>query len=138
MSVKMVKANIIDLDTGEKTALNPKPNSRCLFKDMFKYKNYEIQLRLDNNNNPSVDPVLDADIEDLTTGKLIKHGTWHHTEKQYNHELNIYMYSFNFEGLPLKLSVEITYQLQLKSDAMVVTDKLTLTLVRGENEKINP
>jgi len=51
------------LDTGEETVLNPKEKSRCFFFDWFRYKNYDIQFRLDHNNNLNVDPVLDVDIK---------------------------------------------------------------------------
>ena len=137
MTVKLVKATLINLDTGEETVLSPKEKSRCFFFEWFRYKNYDIQFRLDHNNNLSVDPVLDVDIKDTVTGKSIEKGVWHNNKKKYDPIQKIYMYSFNFEDLHFRLNTALTFQLTLTSDAMIVADKCTPTLVRGENES-NP
>ncbi len=137
MTVKLVKATLINLETGEETVLSPKEESRCFFFEWLRYKNYDIQFRLDHNNNLSVDPVLDVDIKDGATGKSIEKGVWHNNPKKYDSIQKMYTYSFDFEDLHFRLNTKLTFQLTLTSDAMIVTDKCTPTLVRGENNS-NP
>jgi hypothetical protein len=80
--VEIVNVTLIDLETGQQTVLTRrkswggKGESRCFFMERISYKNCSIQLRLDPNDNPSVDPVLDANIFDQS-GKEIKKGSWH-------------------------------------------------------------
>jgi hypothetical protein len=101
--------------------------------EWFRYKNYNIQFRLDHNNNLSVDPVLDTDIKDATTGEPIKKGEWHNTTKNYDPQKNTYNYSFKFEDLHLMLNFALTFQLTLTSEAVCVTDYLKLQLDKGDS-----
>ncbi len=98
------------------------------------YKNYKIQLRLDNNNDSTVDPILDADIKDATTGEPIKKGAWHHTEKMLDAQSNAQIYFFKFEDLPLKLKVVRNCQIQITSTA-VITANVETKPTRGQSEK---
>src|SRR3989304_6969620 len=69
---RIVKVEMINCDTGEKEILHEKNSKeRCRFLKMFPYKNYEIQLRLDNNFKATEAPTLDADISDLSTNKFL-------------------------------------------------------------------
>lgn len=151
MSLKMVKATLIKLETGEEIPLKPNEINRCFIMDWFEHEGYDIQLRLDNNKNPSANPVLDADAypheEPINgkrkhTGERIK-GEFHHTDKKYDPISQQWTYTFELDlvklglakiGTPLtlKFKTTVTYQLTLTSDVMIVTDKCTPTLVRGE------
>jgi hypothetical protein len=128
----VAKVVLVDLDTGEETILKGKERSRCFFVDWFSYKNYEIQLRLDYNENPSVDPVLDADIRDSATKQLVKKGAWHHTYKEHDSQSNMNIYTFTFEDLTLRLYTKTTHQQTITSNATFV-GSLKTTLVRGES-----
>jgi hypothetical protein len=156
MSLKMVKATLIKLDTGEEIPLKPNEINRCFIMDWFEYEGYDIQLRLDNNKSLSANPVLDADAflheEPINgkwkhTGKQI-YGKFHHTDKKYDPVSKEWTYTFELDlvklglakiGTPLTLKfiATITYQLTLTSNAMIVTDKCTPTLVRGDDNS-NP
>lgn len=137
--VEILSVTLIDLETRKETVLTRKKNwkgtdSRCFFNEWIEHKNYRIQLRLDTNDNPSVDPVLDADIIELATGKKIKNGTWHHTQKEYNSQTNSYIYTFKFEELQLLLNFAIAYHQKL-SEKIGFVDSLTVRLVKGRPEE---
>ncbi|MCW4001497.1 MAG: hypothetical protein NWE93_14800 [Candidatus Bathyarchaeota archaeon] len=134
---------LIDLETGKKTPLtrkkswSGKKDSRCFFMEGIHYKNYSIQLRLDPNDNPSVDPVLDANIYDQA-GNEIEKGSWHHTEKEYNSETNSRIYTFKFEELQLLLKFAIGYH-QALTEAVGLVDNFIVKVVRGNlQEKKDP
>jgi len=90
----------------------------------FIYKNYEINLRLDyqqggySHNN---EPILDADIRNNDTGKVLsKKAPWHHTKKSYDSELGMETYLFEFEGLEIKLIIKRIMAKTFSSDAVLV------------------
>jgi hypothetical protein len=137
--VEIVKVTLTDLETGTQTVLTRKKSwcgkkdSRCFFMERIPHKNYSIQLRLDTNDNPSVDPILDANIFDQT-GKEIKKGSWHHTQKEYNSQTNSYIYTFKFEELQLLLTFAIAYQQKL-SDKLGFADSLEVKYIKGSFEE---
>jgi len=117
---------MVDVDTNKETILIRKKNSkdedsRCFFIDWFRFKNYEIQLRLDNNNDPTIEPVLDADIRYFDTKEPLRKEKWHHTEKKYDQQLNKAIYDFKeLEGLHLRLYQIYTKIMTITSDATVI------------------
>ena len=126
----MVKATLVNLETGEKIALSPKTDSRCFFLNWFRYKNYDIQFRLDHNNNLGVDPVLDADIRDVVTRKLLKPAKEHHTKKEYSSQTDSTIYTFEFEQLRLLLNFELAFQ-ATATESVIVNDHFSYKLVKG-------
>ena len=137
--VEIVSVTLTDLETGKQTVLTRrkswggKKDSRCFFMERIPHKNYSIQLRLDTNDNPSVDPVLDANIFDQT-GKEIQKGSWHHTQKEYNSQTNTNIYTFKFEELHLLLTFAIAYQQKL-SDRLGFVDSLEVKYIKGGFEE---
>jgi hypothetical protein len=137
--VEIVNVTLTDLETGKQTVLarkkswGGKKDSRCFFMERIPHKNYSIQLSLDTNDNPSVDPVLDANIFDQT-GKEIQKGSWHHTQKEYNSQTNTNIYTFKFEELQLLLNIAIAFQQKL-SESIGFVDSLTVKLVKGRPEE---
>jgi len=99
---------MVNNDTKEEEVLYERRGSRCRFKRWFPYKNYEIQLRLDYNGKPNEAPILDADIRDTTTGKLVKRDLWHHTEVKHDAASNTDSYIFKFDSLVLRFCIITT------------------------------
>src|SRR3972149_1829065 len=121
---------MINCDTGEKEILHEKNSKeRCRFLKMFPYKNYEIQLRLDNNFKATEAPTLDADIRDLSTNKFLpKNSFQHNTPKRHDPVLNMDIYDFRFEGLIMRLYAVTTSQIAISSNAATIDNlKTTLT-----------
>lgn len=115
ISVKMVK-----LDTKEEEELYMREgNDRCQFKEWFTYKNYKIQLRFDYNGKPNEAPILDADVKDTTTGKLIKNGPWHHTKVKHDATSNTYIYPWKFAGLELRIFLITTWAIDYGLDTIL-------------------
>ena len=110
-----VEVTLVDVNTGKETVLHKKKKSngeysRCFFMESFTYNNYEIQLRLDYNWKPDEDPTLDLDTTDVTTGKVIKTETGHHTKKTYDPKSKRFIYDFNFGTLHLRLYTRGTFE----------------------------
>lgn len=100
----ILEVTLID-EKGNERPLKWKKNSHCLFMEPFGHGDYEIHLRLDLKDMMNGDPVLDADIKDKKTGKMIKkESPWHHTQKKYNPKLNKELYTFKFTDLQLRFS----------------------------------
>jgi hypothetical protein len=106
----IISVAMVNADTKEEEVLDTKEGSRCFFKKRFRYKNYEIQLRLDHNRKPDEPPMLDADIDDITTGEHLssKRSQWHHTEAKRDDASKTDVYTFKFDGLELRLSIITT------------------------------
>jgi hypothetical protein len=123
---------MINCDTGQTEVLHEKNDKkRIRFMKWFHYKNYEIQLRLDNNFKPTIPPVLDADIKDLNTNKLLPKNLFqHHTDKKYDPNLNMDIYDFKFQSLVMRLYTVTTAHASLSSSFTIV-DSLKLTLTSG-------
>ena len=130
----IVKVTMANVDTGEETVLIKKENSkredsRCFFVDWFPFKNcevspfkdYEVQLRIDDNNTSNVDPILDVDIRDKDTlENLPKDPKWHHKHKTYDPKLDRYIYDFKgFANLEFRVYTKITRELTKISNAKV-------------------
>jgi hypothetical protein len=117
LSVKMV-----NLGTKEEEELYKREgNDRCQFKEWFTYKNYKIQLRLDYNGKPNETPMLDADIDNLTTGEHLcpKGEQWHRTEQKHDATSDTNVYDFKFEGLELRLSLITTWAIGFGLDTIL-------------------
>jgi len=112
---------VVNVDTKEEETLyKRKGNDRCQFKEWFTYKNYQIQLRLDYNGNLNEAPILDADVKDMTTGKIIKKSPpWHNTEAKYDATSKINIYAFKFDGLELQLSIITTWAMGASVDTIL-------------------
>jgi len=114
---------MVNVDAGEETVLFKRKkskgeDSRCFFREWFPFKNYEVQLRLDYNGKPNVDPTLDVDIRNK--GTLIEKGSWHHTEKKYDPKLNMYIYDFKgFDNLAFRVYTRTTLEMTIKSDTTI-------------------
>jgi hypothetical protein len=107
---EITKVEMIDAETGKEEVLYERDNKkRIRFMKMFRYKNYEIQLRLDYNFKPTVPPILDADIRDLSTNEFLpKNSFQHNTPKKHDPILNMDIYDFSFAGLTLRLFTRTT------------------------------
>jgi hypothetical protein len=114
----VVTVKMVNLDTGQEEELYSRPHSECQFRKWFPYKNYEIQLRLDYNGKPHEAPVLDADIKDTNTGKLIKKGPWHNTEAKHDTTSNTYIYPWKFDGLELRIFLKTTWAIGIGLDVI--------------------
>jgi len=117
ISVKMV-----NVDTKEEEVLHKiKGRDRIQFKEWFAYKNYKIQLRLDYNRKPDEPPMLDADIDNITTGEHLcsKRSQWHHTEAKRDDASKTDVYTFKFDGLELRLSIITTRAINFSIDAII-------------------
>lgn len=101
---------MVNADTKEEEVLDTKEGSRCFFKKRFRYKNYEIQLRLDHNRKLDEPPMLDADIDNITTGEHLcsERSQWHHTGTKRDDASKTDIYTFKFDGLELRLSIVTT------------------------------
>lgn len=101
---------MVNADTKEEETLYTIMGSRCFFKKRFRYKNYKIQLRLDYNQKPEEQPMLDADIDNIATGEHIcpSKSQWHHTEAKRDAASKTDIYTFKFERLILRLSIVTT------------------------------
>jgi hypothetical protein len=84
MGPYIISVKMIEINSGDEEILYKRQGSRCHFKKWFSYNNYEIQLRLDWKDIINKEPMLDADIRDKTTGKLLRNGKWHHTKMEYD------------------------------------------------------
>lgn len=116
----VISVKMVNLDTKEEEELYKREgNDRCQFKEWFTYKNYKIQLRLDYNGKPNEAPILDADVKDTTTDKLIKKGPWHHTEAKHDTKSNINIYAFKFDCLELRLYLITTWAIGYGLDTIL-------------------
>jgi len=116
-----ISVRMVNLDTNEEEVLSEKKyKKRCRFKEWFRYKNYEIQLRWDSEDIANGEPKLDADIKDKTTGKLLKgKRIWHQTEMKYDTQAKRKTYTFDFEGLRLRLYIIRTMRKDFSVDAIL-------------------
>jgi len=113
----VVKATLIDLDTGTETVLVPKDGSYCHFvpdNQRQKWGAHEIRFRLDwADRNPSDDPTLDADLFDACGIQLTKPqrskliGGSHHTERSWDASAQVRAYRFQVSGLSLTFVVRM-------------------------------
>ena len=112
---------MVNLDTNEEEVLSERKYKRCRFKEWFRYKNYEIQLRWDFKHIANDEPMLKADIKDKTTGKLLEKGKriWHHTEMKYDTQPKRKIYTFDFESLRLRLYIIRTMGKVISVDAIL-------------------
>lgn len=118
---------MINADNGEEEVLYLRNDkTRCRFKQWFKFKNFEIQLRLDYNNMLTVPPILDADIRDAETKEDLPKGVWHNTPPRYDPELKMTIYEFKgFDSLVLRFYTLTTSAINLSSSATICEPEST-------------
>jgi len=93
---------MVDLNTGSKEVLEIKPEKkRCHFTKKFSFQDYILRLRLDWADIVNGEPMLDADIWTETHGKkhFLRKDRWHHTQMEYNDQVDRKTYLFKFNGL---------------------------------------
>jgi hypothetical protein len=101
----LISIKMIDKETKKEEVLYKRPHSRCHFKEWFAYETYKIQLRLDWDDIANGEPMLDADIIDLTSGNRVRNGNWHHTSVTIDPNSKMKTYVFRFQNLEMELSV---------------------------------
>jgi len=123
----LIDVTLIDVTTGEEEKLFVRKERRCHFKKPIYYKNYEINLRLDWEDCGYVskkEPILDADIKDINTGKMLSKGApWHHTRKEYDQKAGMETYNFRFQDLEIQLALKRTMGIKFTADAVLVNEE---------------
>jgi len=135
-STKIISVSMIDAKVGTESELFEREGSRCHFNEVFQFKDYFIQLRLDWDDLRNGEPTLDADIwKELPTGeKRARNGEWHHTEKENNPEIDETVYTFEFQNLKLYLKTRKTVQKTVTACARIV-DSVSVKLIKGDKQK---
>ncbi len=125
---------LVDINTNEKVSLFERIGSPCHFRNLIKYKNYFIQLRLDwNDRDKYGEPVLDADIWIEIQGKksFERKGVWHHTKKEEDPKTNQFKYIFKFKNLELHMITKKTIAKFLSAKANIA-DSLIINHIKSK------
>lgn len=131
-NIEIVKCVLINLDNNTEEILFEREDSKCHFRKDIEYKNYIIQLRLDWTDIRNNEPVLDADIYEKPKSKRTKlpKDSWHHNEKKYDKEVDGYIYSFDFQGLKLRLTSRKSLAITLPMSGCIINDNMKVTVVK--------
>lgn len=119
-------ARLINSATGKEITLSTKPGSCCHFAGRIPYAKHEIGLRIDwSDMDASGDPTLDADFFNPGDTKPLKEPQFskaHHTNKTLKN--GIWTYEFSFDGLRLKLLLELTREQSIKGCSCIASPVL--------------
>jgi len=130
-NIDIVECVLINLEDSSESKLFEREDSKCHFREGIHFGQYIIQLRLDWTDMRNNEPVLDADIyvKPKSSRSKLRNGSWHHTVKRYNTEIDGCVYLFEFQSLRLRLSIRRKMAIALKSDVRIV-EKIVYKITR--------
>ncbi len=124
-STEIISIKLVNLNDNSERLLYERKASKCHFAKEFNFGDYKVQLRLDWSDIRDGYPTLDADIWSISSGKQLKNGPWHHTQKTIDPNTNTRIYGFRFKNLKLRLISKTTVGKKLTSSVTIV-DSVTI------------
>ena len=121
----VLSMTLVDVSTGKEKLLFEREGSRCHFNEDIHFESYIITLRVDWGDIRNTDPVLDADIYQIVSGKKerkLRNGDWHHTPKKLDPNSNRKIYDFSFGNLRLRLGAKMSFSSSVSLDAILVKE----------------